>query len=422
MKTNLLKYIIFAFFSAGTAHADEISTNLTLQVALRYGSENNTALLAAQFRWQSARENITLQKALPDPTLSYGYYFESVETRVGPQNHRVALSQQLPSFGKRSLKKSIATESAAALGEQVEQARLDLQTRIAKAYAELYVLKRSIDITQERIRLIEDLEHVTRSRYTTGDSIAATLQAQVELGRLEDRLSSLQDQRRPRTAQLNALLNRPEKQSLPWPSNMPYQPLTQTINSLTTNPELTELTHRIQQEHQQVQLAKRERYPDFTLGLQYIQTDDAARPTSDNGKDPIIGTVGITLPIWTGKNRARIQAAAHRKTAVEYQRSHRELTLGAELQNVLFSLRNADRKMNLYKQSLIPKAHQSLAVNRKAYEAGDAEFINLIDGERLLLEFELSYERALADHLIARAELSEISGINLLTGAPHETH
>ena len=42
------------------------------------------------------------------------------------------------------------------------------------------------------------------------------------------------------------------------------------------------------------------------------------------------------------------------------------------------------------------------------------EFINLIDAERMLLEFELSYERARADHLIARARLSQLTGTDFL--------
>jgi cobalt-zinc-cadmium efflux system outer membrane protein len=80
----------------------------------------------------------------------------------------------------------------------------------------------------------------------------------------------------------------------------------------------------------------------------------------------------------------------------------------------LFKLRDADRKINLYKESLIPKAVQSMEVNQKGFEAGQMEFINLIDAQRMLLEFELAHERARADHLIARAELSQLTGIDFL--------
>ncbi|MCF7849906.1 MAG: TolC family protein, partial [Kiritimatiellales bacterium] len=189
-----------------------------------------------------------------------------------------------------------------------------------------------------------------------------------------------------------------------------------------TSPELTELAYNVEQGSHRVLLAKRQRLPDFTLGVQYIDTGRSSSSVSDNGKDPIIGTVGITLPLWFGKNRARIASAAYQKTAAQLMLENREQTLDADIRQTLFKLRDADRKINLYKESLIPKAEQSLEVNRKAYEAGQMEFINLIDAERMLLEFQLAHERALADHLIARAELSQLSGTDFLTGENHEAH
>jgi cobalt-zinc-cadmium efflux system outer membrane protein len=178
----------------------------------------------------------------------------------------------------------------------------------------------------------------------------------------------------------------------------------------------------VNQRAHRVQLAKRERLPDFTIGVQYIDTDDAAAPVNDSGNNPVIGTLGINLPLWLGKNRARIASANYQKTAAQFTLENREQTLDADIQQTLYQLRDADRKINLYKESLIPKAQQSLEVNRKAYESGHMEFINLIDAERVLLEFELSHERARVDHLIARGRLSQLTGINFLTGDPYETN
>jgi outer membrane protein TolC len=263
------------------------------------------------------------------------------------------------------------------------------------------------------------MEHIARTRYKTGSPLAPALQAQVELGRLEDRLNSLMDLRQPLIARLNAALNRPEGADLPWPADLPYQTVEANADVLRTelartSPELAELSHNVEQGAHRVQLAKRERLPDFTLGVQYIETDNAAMPIADSGKDPVIGTVGINLPLWIGKNRSRIAAAAYQETAAQLMLESRTKTLDAEIRQVLFKLRDADRKINLYRESLIPKAAQSLEVNRQGYETGQMEFINLIDAERLLLEFELACERARADHLIARAELSKLTGIDFL--------
>ena len=407
--------------------ADPFGTNLTLQAALDYGTENNPRLKAAFSQWKGAEENIAVQKGLPDPTLSYGYYFESVETRTGPQNQRFGLNQKIPGFGKLSMKKAIATDLAAASGARYQREKLNLGFTITQTYAELHYLKRSTEITEDRIRLIQDLEQVARTRYKAGAPMASILQAQVELGRLEDRLSSLHDLRIPQTARLNAALNRPAAAPLPWPADLPYHTIDADADALhmdvrRTSPELAELGHQIKQGNHQIQLAKRERLPDFAIGVQYIDTGDAANPVTDSGNDPIIGTVGITLPIWFGKNRARIESAAYQKAAAQLTLENRAQTLDADIRQALFQLRDADRKLNLYKESLIPKAQQSLEVSRKGYESGQLEFINLIDAERMLLEFELSYERARADHLIHRAELGKLTGIDFLSEniSPHD--
>ena len=424
----MLKYsllLILLQTAVLTSQANNLQTNLTLESALSYGAENNSKLQASFNQWKGFEENISVQKALPDPSFTYGYYFESVETKVGPQNHQFRLAQTFPGFGKLSSKKAIASALAASFEQGYKQEKLNLDFNITQAFAELYYLKRSIDITRDSISLIQDLEKVARTRYKSGSPLAPVLQAQVELGRLEDRLSSLIDLREPHNARLNAALNRPSGAALPWPTDLPYAAIDIDESMLLkelrhTSPELSALAHNVEQGSQRVKLAKRERLPDFTIGVQYIQTGDADGPVTDSGKDPIIGTVGINLPLWFGKNRARVASADYQKTAAQLTLENRKQTLDADIQQTLYKLRDADRKINLYAASLIPKALQSLEVNRKGFEAGQMEFINLIDAERMLLEFELSHERARSDHLKYRAKLSKLTGNDYLTDVPNK--
>jgi outer membrane protein TolC len=407
--------------------SDPFGTNLTLRAVLDCGAENNPLLQAAWSRWQAAGESITVENGFPDPTFTYGYYFESVETKVGPQNQQFRLTQTFPGFGKRAARRAVASTLAASYEQHYRQEKLDLDRSIAEAFADLYVLKRSIDITRDSIQLVRDFEQVARTRYKAGSPMAPILQAQVELGRLEDRLASLNDLRQPYTARLNAALNRATGEPLPWPGKLPYMRMDINIDELQdaldrTSPELSALTLRVEKEAHLVDLARRERLPDFTVGMQYIDTGNSDTPVTDSGKDPIIGTIGINLPLWPGKNNARIAAAEHERTAATLLLDNREQILKADIQQTLFALRDADRKIDLYRDSLIPKARQSMDVNRKGYEAGNIEFINLIDAERVLLEFELAHEQALADHLIQRAELTRITGIDFLEGERNETH
>ena len=67
-----------------------------LRQLVDYALANNPEINAAIQLHRAALERVPQVTALPDPKLSYRYFFEEVETRVGPQEHTIGLSQTLP--------------------------------------------------------------------------------------------------------------------------------------------------------------------------------------------------------------------------------------------------------------------------------------------------------------------------------------
>ena len=99
---NDLKNSAFQQETLGGEHISErdLTTDISLEKLLTYAAYHNPELEAAFDRWKAALEKIPQVRALPDPRLTYAYYIENVETRVGPQRHRLDLSQTFPWFGK----------------------------------------------------------------------------------------------------------------------------------------------------------------------------------------------------------------------------------------------------------------------------------------------------------------------------------
>ena len=150
------------------------------------------------------------------------------------------------------------------------------------------------------------------------------------------------------------------------------------------------------------------------MGVTFIDTDEAFMPsTPDSGKDPVISTLSINLPIWYGKFRAARREATARHKAATQERKDKENKLIAGLKMVIYDFKDAERKIDLYRDTLIPKAKQSLNVTQQAFAAGSADFLDLIDTQRILLEFELSYERALADRGQSLAEIEMLTGVEI---------
>jgi outer membrane protein TolC len=160
-------------------------------------------------------------------------------------------------------------------------------------------------------------------------------------------------------------------------------------------------------------LAGKAGWPSITLSVERIRTDPALMPDVEgSGKDPVVGGIAVSLPLWRGKIAAGRRAAAARRLAVGASRQDLLNRLEARLESALYDHRDAGRKIDLYAGDLIPRARQSLAATEESFRAGSAGFDGLVDAERLLLEFRLNLERARADRAIALAE------IELLTGEP----
>ena len=382
---------------------------------VKYAALHNPGLRAAFEQWRAAVERVPQVTALPDPMLSYAYYIEQVETRVGPQRHRLGVKQAFPWFGKLRLRGDVASAHARAAAQQLEALRLKVAHGVKDAYYELYYLARAIAITKENTALLKYVESVARSRYRVRrGEYADVLRTQVEFGKLEDRLRSLEDLRRPIAARLNAALSRPSDAPVPWPKAIALETLADDGQVLAwmreANPELKALEAEIERQATAVELAHKDRYPDFALGLTYIETGTAGLPGTGGGNDPLIAELSVTVPLWRSKYEAAEREARARLRGAKASLADRRNALDAAIQLALFKLRDADRKSGLYRDNLVPKARQGLKATETAYTAGKASLTDVIDAERVLLDFRLAQERALADHAQRLAELEMLVG------------
>lgn len=398
----------------------ELNENATLSDYLAYAAINNPGLMAAFNRWKGSLEKISQNRTLPDPRFTYTYFVKEVETRVGPQRQKFGLVQTFPWLGKLKLRGDAATEAANAMQQQYEAAKLNLFFRVKKYYYEYYYLARAIAITQENVDLVKYLEEVALAKYRAGvGPYANVIKAQVELGKLTDRLQSLRDLRDPIVAELNAALNRPPDASLFWPQSVPEIEINSSQQDLIrwlaeNNPDLKAMDFEIAKQRVGIDLARKNYFPDISIGAEFIDTDEALNPlTPDSGKDPVMAMLSINLPIWYGRYQAAEKEARAQWMAAKRSRINATNNLIADLKMSFYEFQDAKRKINLYRDTLIPKGVESLEVTQKAFESGNVDFVNLIDAQRILLEFRLSYERALADYAQGLAKLEMLVGKEL---------
>ena len=419
MNNKLYTFVSLLLLSGGV-FASTVPETQNLRSLVDYALANNPEVNVARERHIGALARVPQAMALPEPKLTYRYFVNEVETRVGPQEHGIGLSQTLPWFGKRGLQGDAATEAARAAQERIASIQNTVIAEVANAYYELFYLGQSIEIIRGNRDLVLHLERVARARYGAGAATHAdVIRAQVELGTIENRLGSLEDRRAPLFARLNALLNRPTTETFVLPSILTFAPVNYTDDELLAkvslhNPDLRATSFEIEAAHRQRERANKNYLPDITLGLDYIATGDARMPgVQDSGDDALSATIGFTLPIWRSKYDAGVKEADAMLRQQQFKRDQQLNTFHAETVTALFKLRDAQRQIDLYEKTLLPKANESLVATQRAYSTGAAPFADTIDAQRMLLNFELSFARAITDHNQARIVLEKLTGQSL---------
>ena len=290
---------------------------------LAHAALRSPGLEAAFLEWRAALARVPAAGALPDPRLAFGVFIREVETRVGPQRAKLGLVQPLPGPGKLSARSEVALREAEAAEARYLSAKLRLFHRVESAYWEHWYLARATAIAAENLGLLARLEAVVRRKYTTGAAESSALtRIQIELGKLEDRVSELGDLRAPSAARLNAALGRDTGAPLARPPAKPeeregelppFEKLAERMRS--RSPALSEASLAVSRADAVLTLAERSGRPDFALGLDYVFTGDAPASVPESGKDAIAFGVSTSLPLASTVCVARTSGGTWAKRA-----------------------------------------------------------------------------------------------------------
>lgn len=397
--------------------------------------ENNPEIKAAEETARSKAERIVQVTALPDPMILTRTLPEPVRTAEGDNFFVLGISERFPVPAKLDQAGRMALEETRAALQRLQEVRLRVIAEVKRAYFQLYVLERSIDITQENQRLLRGLIDVARAQVAAGrrpqDDV---LRAQVELSSLEAELISLRQRRVTFAARLNELLDRSPATIVPPPGSFEIRDADLQLDQLLekaadANPALQRLQHQIVREKHAVELARLAYWPDFTLGFEwmYMEPRDAFRPPPNpmTGQRPVVSTMsedgtdnwaftfGFTLPIWFDKIKGGINEAQHRLSAAREEYAATQNRVEFQIADALERVRSQRDLAALFDSTIIPQAQQTYQVSQASYIAGTSDFLYVIDNWRKWLVFTIQYHRSLGELERSVADLEEAIGLSL---------
>ncbi len=393
-----------------------------LRDLVRRALRDNPELKEAEAAWKASLEKTRVVSALPDPKLAATAFLESVETRVGPQEAVLTFTQRLPWFGK------LSAAGQAALGQALENAwmwrSLQRETvlRVKRTYYDLVYLFEALKITDEDISTLRRYEAIALTRYATGKGIQQNVvKVQSEVTRLNERKIVLLRQRDVARRALARVVGSPLGEVEPKIEDQPLPGADVRLEDLyrkvgKNREELQARLHAVRSSREGVRLAKKQYWPDLTLGFNYILVGDrkdpagVLSPPEDDGKDAIGILASINLPIWFHKLRAGVDEARLKEYRARAAYARQEDRVLFEIQDAYISLESLQEQFDLYRNALMPQAEQSLESSEAAYKTGKLTFLELLDSERFLLNVRYGYAKIKSDYLIAQAEMERALG------------
>lgn len=398
-----------------------LSSETALQELIAYAIKNSPQVEAAYFDWAQAVEEITVVRSLPDPRILFEADIQDVVMSVMP-----GLMVDIPGSGKLRAQASVAAGEAAMKYAEFRKAVLVSAANFKKAYFELQALEDTIAVNKRNLNLVRDLRDIAQVQHSAGRaSLQDVLRADIEWDQVNVRIQNLEDSRTAAVTRYKAALGIPPDSDMDVALPKHFQnsgeaPSLDEIYkiALTRSPSLLQMEAAIRKAEAAVTLARRSAVPDFGFG---IETD--LKPSTPM----ITPQLSMTLPIWRDKIAAEIQAALAARSAAKARYTTEQLMLAVEFASMAFMYRESERDYRLMTEQLIPKAKSSLDVARSGYVGGQSSFIDFLEAERTLLQFELSTvdarkarEEALLSLSLAIAGIVPLEGIDL--GAEKENN
>lgn len=401
-----------------------LSGELKLEELIRLSELHSPRLAAAYEKWRGSVRGITAATALPDATFTYTEFIRSIETRLGPIERRFMLQQMVPNPGKLVAREEQAASSASAMRSNFEATRLGLREALVVAFVDLQALDERLRILDRLVETLTSIELVVEARVTASlAQQSALLRVQVELERLRSERTSLEQRRPALAAALSAIVG------AKIADNASAPPLAREAAPLPEDARLAALAldhPSVQEQFARAAIAGAKVtetgwmwVPDLMFGFEYqmvgIPDIPASMRPDEYGEDAWAFTVGLTIPWQVHVNLARGDMARAEESAARFMVEQQRLDLQAKLAGQQYAYRDAARLIELYDETVLPKARQTLELVQNDYTADRASLTDVLDAERALLASELSLINARADLLKARARLESIVARDLET-------
>ncbi len=395
---------------------------VSLNELIEEGLKSSPEVLAARSRAVAAGYRIPQAKSLPDPMAMVGYQNDGFSGfTLGQSIMSMAMagvSQMFYFPGKRGLKGEMAAKDAESLEALSEAAGHKVAEQIKVAFYDLFLAYKTIDILEERSALFSKIEDAAQGRYASGTGMQQeVVMAQTEKYMILEQEEMQRQRIQARQGILNTAVGREANAPLGRPALPPASVFSANLDEAASmakdrSPDVRSKRKMVEGAEAKVKLARKEYYPDVTVGGQYFYR-------SGYLGDMWSMTFSFNLPIfYKSKQEKALGEAEESLLEAKRELTATELMLTGSVRENYSMVRAADRLMKLYKEGLMPKVNQDVQLAFSNYVTGRIDALTAITRIKSLLDYDVLYWTQHAEREKAIARLHALMGA---TGAGQDS-
>lgn len=363
---------------------------------------------------EAERARIPQAGAFQDPSLTLGIQndgFKHIEIgTMGTSFFNIMVTQPFYWPGKQGLREQVATLEARRAEARLARATLDLEGRVRRSYLGLLLVQGQMDLLTEQEGLWKQAEQAARSRYEAGQVPQPDLlRAQLERARLQQRRWALESEVAVRLAELNRLRARPLEALVPTSTSLgrvtdpPLQSEADaTKDAEARSPELMLSALGVEQSGRRVDLAHRERLPDFSVTA-------AVMPRGSLEPMWALGvTVGLPIFAASKQNRA-VDENEQRRIAEEQGSETLRQVLRLRTKERLSTLAALNRTNQYYRENILVLSMATARSTLSQYEVGPMPFAAVLEALSGYVTDRASFLGSIADAQLVAIAQQEVS-------------
>lgn len=408
--------VFFLLFTSATTYAQQDTTTTQLGHYLQEAAQNNPELQALVYEYQSILEEAPQVGTLPDPEVMFMYF-------ANPRNYsnpfsRMTLSatQRFPWFGSLNTAEKRVRNTARAQLEEVINTRNRLFRDVKEVWFRMYEINHHIQVFRENLELLNMLESTATIQYETNRaSQVDVIRLQIEIDKIRTLIKQMEDKLVPHQIEFNTLLNRNPQAEIDIPMPMETNTLALSPSEILAkiqaqSPQLSRLDYNKQAAEYALEEARLKGLPSFGVSVEAMAPNYMYMPLMAGDRTALVAKLSIRVPLYRKRYNAQQREARLDIRSIEAQQTEVGNGLLADAEKRLQQYRDAQYRIDLYEDRLMPKTRQALDIAIEAYSTKVGNFEELIQLQEQILDYEMKLNTAYVERNIAIADLEYLYG------------